>query len=62
MKTTPHTRKRTPLWYRVKLLYQQTKKAQSERSTEYQKEKRSHKETGVPASNKQEHHAQKLQS
>ena len=39
----------------VKLLYRQTKKAQSESPTEYQKEERSHKETGVPASNKQEH-------
>jgi DNA replication protein DnaD len=46
----------------VKLLYRQTKKAQSEKSNRVPEGRRSHKETGVTASNKQEHQAQTLQS
>jgi hypothetical protein len=43
-------------------LYQQTKRPSQKGPTKYQKEKRSHEKTGLPASNKQEHQAQKLQS
>jgi hypothetical protein len=63
---SPHwLRKSKPLWYWVpynSFTGRQKRPSQWGSATEYQKEERSHKETGVPVSYKQEHQAQTLQS